>query len=163
MPLAGEDRVAYVRTWIWSGSKQAAQVQVGSSDDGIKVWLNGRVLHAFNSARSNNPGEDKIAITLNEGWNSLLAEDQQRRRAAGGRTRASGTPTAGRIEGAEVFGGAAAAAIAGAATGGSLGITSYPARQFPRQILLRLDFAARRRNGSRTAGRSAPTSMRPGG
>ena len=71
LPMSGEDRVAYVRTWIFSPARQPAQLEVGS-DDGIKVWLNGQVVHSFNSARGNNPGEDKIAVTLNEGWNQLL-------------------------------------------------------------------------------------------
>ena len=71
--LAGENRVAYLRTRIWSPKEQKARLELGS-DDGAKVWLNGQVVHANNATRPATPGEDKADVTLKEGWNPLLVK-----------------------------------------------------------------------------------------
>ena len=47
--LGGEQRVAYVRTWIYSPDERKARLELGS-DDGNKVWLNGELIHAQNNA-----------------------------------------------------------------------------------------------------------------
>jgi HEAT repeat protein len=72
----GEQRVAYLRTWINCDSQQQASLEIGS-DDGIKVWLNNSIVHANNVARSLTPGSDKANITLKQGWNSLLVKITQ--------------------------------------------------------------------------------------
>ena len=69
--FGGEQRVAYARTWIHSEQEQPARLEIGA-DDGVKVWLNGKVVHANNTFRALRPGSDKVNIKLNEGWNSLL-------------------------------------------------------------------------------------------
>jgi HEAT repeat protein len=71
--LAGENRVAYLRTRIWSPREQKAQLELGS-DDGVKVWLNGQLAHANNAERPATPGQDKADVTLAEGWNPLLVK-----------------------------------------------------------------------------------------
>ncbi len=71
--LAGDKRVAYLRTKIWSPKEQKARLEVGS-DDGVKVWLNGQVVHANNAERAVQPGEDKVDVTLKEGANSVLVK-----------------------------------------------------------------------------------------
>ncbi|HNS18954.1 MAG TPA: HEAT repeat domain-containing protein [Sedimentisphaerales bacterium] len=71
--LAGDKRVAYLRTTISSPKEQKARLEVGS-DDGVKIWLNGQVVHANNAERAVQPGEDKVDVTLKEGANSVLVK-----------------------------------------------------------------------------------------
>lgn len=71
--FAGNDRVAYLRTRIGSPKEQKAQLEIGS-DDGVKVWLNGELVHANNATRPAEPGQDKVDVTLKEGWNPLLVK-----------------------------------------------------------------------------------------
>jgi hypothetical protein len=72
----GDNRVAYIKTQIVSGQAQEAQLEMGS-DDGIKVWLNQKVVHANNSVRPCTPGSDKKKIKLNQGVNTLLLKITQ--------------------------------------------------------------------------------------
>jgi HEAT repeat protein len=74
--LGGEQRVAYARTWIYSPKKQNIRLELGS-DDGVKVWLNDHLVHANNVARALQPGSDKVDVTLNSGWNSLMLKITQ--------------------------------------------------------------------------------------
>lgn len=71
--LNGENRVAYLRARVWSPKEQKAQLELGS-DDGVKVWLNGQLVHANNVIRPAEPGQDKAPVTLKEGWNPLLVK-----------------------------------------------------------------------------------------
>lgn len=68
---AGDDRVVYLLTQVFSPAAQEARLDCGS-DDGIKVWLNGRQVHGKNEPRGNNAGDDQVKIRLEEGWNVLL-------------------------------------------------------------------------------------------
>jgi HEAT repeat protein len=69
--FGGDNRVGYLRTNVWSDTQQKAQLEIGS-DDGIKVWLNGEVVHANNVTRPASPGQDKVEVVLKQGWNDLL-------------------------------------------------------------------------------------------
>lgn len=69
----GENRVVYLKTTIISDTAQDARLDMGS-DDGIKVWLNGKVVHSNNAVRPCSPGQDKIKIRLNQGENTLLVK-----------------------------------------------------------------------------------------
>lgn len=69
--IGGEECVAYLRTRIHSPKTQAAVLELGTND-GVKVWLNGQVVHAINTGRVLEPSQDKVRINLNEGWNILL-------------------------------------------------------------------------------------------
>ena len=71
--LAGENRVAYLRTRVWSPTEQKVRLELGS-DDGVKVWLGGRLVHANNATRPAEPGQDTAEVTLKEGWNLLLVK-----------------------------------------------------------------------------------------
>ena len=71
--LAGDNRVAYFRTKVVSPKEQKARLELGS-DDGVKVWLNGQLVHANNAVRPVTPGEDKADVTLKEGVNVLLVK-----------------------------------------------------------------------------------------
>ena len=74
--FGGDNRVAYVKTEIVSPKAQDALLEIGS-DDGNKVWLNGKVVHAVNTTRACKPGEDKVKISLKEGANVLLIKVTQ--------------------------------------------------------------------------------------
>ena len=62
--------VMYLKTQIYSPKAQQALLLLGS-DDGIKAWLNGKLVHGNNTERSLGP-EDRVEVALNEGWNKLL-------------------------------------------------------------------------------------------
>jgi hypothetical protein len=66
-----QNAAAYLQARIWSSREQKATLQLGS-DDGVKVWLNGNVVHAKNVARGVSPDEDKVPVTLQAGTNELL-------------------------------------------------------------------------------------------
>ena len=74
--LGGEQRVAYARTWLFAPSQQKARLEIGS-DDGVKLWLDGRLVHANNVARNLQPGSDNVEVTLNQGWNPVLLKVTQ--------------------------------------------------------------------------------------
>ena len=72
----GNDRVAYLKTQLIAEQEQEALLEMGS-DDGIKVWLNGRVVHSNNATRPCAPGQDKKKIRLAQGPNTLLVKITQ--------------------------------------------------------------------------------------
>jgi HEAT repeat protein len=74
--LAGDERVAYLKTQITSERDQEARLEIGS-DDGVKVWLNDKVVHANNVIRACTPGEDKVKVSLSRGVNRLLLKVTQ--------------------------------------------------------------------------------------
>lgn len=75
-PMPGENRVAYLRAAIQTDAAQKALLELGS-DDGIKVWLNGEVVHANNAVRPCTPGQDKVNVSLKPGENVLLLKVTQ--------------------------------------------------------------------------------------
>ncbi|HUU93869.1 MAG TPA: hypothetical protein VM238_21965, partial [Phycisphaerae bacterium] len=72
----GDNRAAYVLTNVWSPAAQAVRLEMGS-DDGIKVWINGKVVHSNNATRPCRPGEDKANADLKQGWNKVLVKITQ--------------------------------------------------------------------------------------
>lgn len=74
--LGGDQRVAYLRSEVWSPQEQQVLFEIGS-DDGVKVWLNGAEIHAKNVMRGLNPGEDKVPAELLEGSNTVLLKVSQ--------------------------------------------------------------------------------------
>jgi hypothetical protein len=74
--IGGQQRAAYARTWIRSAKEQHVRLEIGS-DDGVKVWLNGVIVHANNVARALLPGSDQVEVTLNQGWNPLMLKVTQ--------------------------------------------------------------------------------------
>ncbi|MCX8064742.1 MAG: HEAT repeat domain-containing protein [Candidatus Hydrogenedentes bacterium] len=74
--LGGENRVAYLKTYIWSDEEQDAKLLLGS-DDGVRVWLNGERVFGRNVNRGCNPDDDTIDVHLRKGWNELLAKIRQ--------------------------------------------------------------------------------------
>ncbi len=72
----GENRVAYMKTRFRSDSARAVILEIGS-DDGVKAWLNGELIHGRNVARAFNPGEDEVSVKIKKGWNDLLLKITQ--------------------------------------------------------------------------------------
>jgi len=72
----GDNRVAYLKSNIFSDKEQKVSLEFGS-DDGIKVWLNGRQVLANNATRACEPGQEKIEVTLEKGKNTLLLKITQ--------------------------------------------------------------------------------------
>ena len=62
---------AYMRTQIWSPAGQGARLELGS-DDAIKVWLNGKLVHANYANRGMSPRQDLVDVKLRNGWNELV-------------------------------------------------------------------------------------------
>jgi hypothetical protein len=68
---AGSNCAGYLYVEIVSPTQQPARLQMGS-DDGIKVWLNGEVVHSNNVARGLTLNSDTAMVTLKRGSNRLL-------------------------------------------------------------------------------------------
>jgi HEAT repeat protein len=69
--IGGVNRVAYARAFVWSPSEQAVRLLVGS-DDGVKVWVNGTLVHALNAQRALTLDQDRAEAELQQGWNELM-------------------------------------------------------------------------------------------
>ncbi|MDQ2731806.1 MAG: hypothetical protein M3Y56_09125, partial [Armatimonadota bacterium] len=93
----GEQRVAYLRTAVWADGPRDLVLELGS-DDGVKAWWNGKVVAADNTQRAVAPGQDKVKVHAEKGWNPLLLKITQNNQgwAACARiTNADGSPAAG--------------------------------------------------------------------
>src|SRR5205823_9759192 len=64
--LGGEQRVAYLRTAVWSDAARDLVLELGS-DDGVKAWWNGGVVVARNTARALAPGQEKVSVAVKPG------------------------------------------------------------------------------------------------
>jgi len=62
---------AYMRTQIWAPENQDARLELGS-DDSIKVWLNGKLVHANYANRGMSPRQDIVDVKLRNGLNELM-------------------------------------------------------------------------------------------
>ena len=71
--FGGEQRVAYMKTTLRSAKVQEVLFAAGS-DDAIKVWLNGELIHAKNAQRPINPMDDKFRGRLKPGDNTVLCK-----------------------------------------------------------------------------------------
>jgi len=68
-----DDAVAYAYTEIESIHQRETVLKCGS-DDGIKIWLNGKVVHSFDGARGHQAGQDQAPIFLQAGVNRMLVK-----------------------------------------------------------------------------------------
>ncbi|UCG47611.1 MAG: DUF1080 domain-containing protein [Phycisphaerales bacterium] len=66
-----ENAAAYLQARLWSDSDQQVGLELGS-DDGVKVWLNGQVVHTNNASRAVAAGQDKFKVGVKRGWNDLM-------------------------------------------------------------------------------------------
>ncbi len=72
----GEQRVAYLRTQFEVPEAKTTTLEI-FSDDGVKVWLNGQIVHANNTMRPIMPDPDRVRITLAQGVNRLMLKVTQ--------------------------------------------------------------------------------------
>ncbi len=71
-----EDAVAYAYTRI--SRKEAGKIFLSlGTDDGVKVWLNGKLVHRVVMMRALTLDEDGLALEVNAGENHLLLKIQQ--------------------------------------------------------------------------------------
>ena len=98
--LGGDNRVAYLRTHVHSPEARKARLEIGS-DDGVKAWLNGKVVHENNTGRGVTPGQDKAQVSLQKGWNTLMLKITQGGGGWGACARIRG-PQGGEIEGLRI-------------------------------------------------------------
>jgi ferric-dicitrate binding protein FerR (iron transport regulator) len=66
-----EDVAAYLKTRLCSPAEQDVLLELGS-DDAVKVWLNGTLVHGNNADRAIEPRQDMAAVRLRTGWNDIL-------------------------------------------------------------------------------------------
>ncbi len=73
---SGIHRVAYLRTRIQSKEARTVQLDI-YTDDGVKVWFNGEVVHGINVGRGLPVTPDKVNVKLKEGTNELMLKVTQ--------------------------------------------------------------------------------------
>ncbi len=77
LPTAGgEQCVVYIRTRVFAPKEMNARLEIGS-DDGVKLWVNGKLIHSNNVLRPIVAGQDKAQAALKEGWNDFLLKITQ--------------------------------------------------------------------------------------
>lgn len=70
--LYGFDQaVAYLRTEITSDRQKPARLEI-YTDDGVKAWFNGKLVHENNISRGIPEEPDKVNVALNKGTNNLM-------------------------------------------------------------------------------------------
>ncbi len=70
-PIGGDNKVIYMRAELTVPADTAARLEIGS-DDGVKAWMNGALVHQLNASRPVTAGQDKVAVNLKAGVNKLL-------------------------------------------------------------------------------------------
>ena len=70
-PDLAEHTVSYCCIGVLSENEKDVVLSIGS-DDGVKVWLNGKLVHANKARRGAVRGEDKVPARLQKGFNLLL-------------------------------------------------------------------------------------------
>jgi len=68
--------VAYAACDLDSDADREVELAIGS-DDGVKVWVNGKVVHAKQLQRGYRPKEDRVIVRLNKGRNRLVMKITQ--------------------------------------------------------------------------------------
>lgn len=68
-----EQTIAYGLTYVFSPEDRKAQLLIGS-DDGVRIWLNDKLIHTNPAYRGAYPDQDRIPVALKKGWNKLLVK-----------------------------------------------------------------------------------------
>jgi hypothetical protein len=63
--------VVYALAYVYSPKDQTLPLLLGS-DDGVKVFLNGKEIHRVLMIRIAEPDQDRVPLALEKGWNTLL-------------------------------------------------------------------------------------------
>jgi len=80
--VAGDQCVVYLKTRVESPREAKVRLEIGS-DDGAKLWVNGKLVHANNVMRPLVPGQDKAEATLKQGQNDFLLKVTQNNMGCG--------------------------------------------------------------------------------
>jgi WD40 repeat protein/serine/threonine protein kinase/Tfp pilus assembly protein PilF len=64
---------AYALAYVYSKTEQEVALLAGS-DDGVRLWLNGQLIHHNPAVRIAAPDQDRIPAKLRRGWNTVLAK-----------------------------------------------------------------------------------------
>jgi WD40 repeat protein/serine/threonine protein kinase/tetratricopeptide (TPR) repeat protein len=64
---------AYALMRVYSPARQRVAILLGS-DDGVRLWLNGQLVHENPAWRKAVPDDDAVPASLEAGWNTLLAK-----------------------------------------------------------------------------------------
>ncbi len=80
--VGGDQCVVYLKTRVFTPIAQPVALALGS-DDGIKLWVNGELVHANNATRGLTPGQDHAKANLRQGWNDFLAKITQQTAGCG--------------------------------------------------------------------------------
>ncbi len=68
--------MAYALTYIHSPRELDTQIGAGSND-GVRLWLNDRLIHHPSVTRHASPNEDIVAVNFQKGWNKVLVKIDQ--------------------------------------------------------------------------------------
>lgn len=74
-----DNKVAYAFCYILSDKEQTTHFLFGS-DDGAKVWINGKLVYKIYIGRALIPGQDRFTAKLQKGLNRVLVKVSQRTR-----------------------------------------------------------------------------------
>jgi len=74
--VGGDHCVVYLKTRVYAPQEQPVLLAIGT-DDGIKLWVNGELVHAHNAVRGLTPDQDQAQARLKQGWNDFLAKITQ--------------------------------------------------------------------------------------
>ncbi len=66
-----ERGIVYGHVRVFSPEERETVMLVGS-DDGVRIWLNGELIHTNPAYRGAYPDQDLVPATLKKGWNTLL-------------------------------------------------------------------------------------------
>jgi WD40 repeat protein/serine/threonine protein kinase/Tfp pilus assembly protein PilF len=64
---------AYALAYVFAGADQDVILWTGS-DDEMRLWLNGQLIHEFPTGRAPAPDQDRVPARLRRGWNTVLAK-----------------------------------------------------------------------------------------
>jgi len=68
-----EQVVVYALAYVHSPRAMKTGLLLGS-DDGVRVWINGRLVHSNPAYRGAYPDQDRVAVALDAGWNTVLVK-----------------------------------------------------------------------------------------
>jgi hypothetical protein len=66
-----EQAIVYGLAYVHSPEDRSADLLLGS-DDGVRVWINGGIVHTNPVYRAARPDSDRVAVRLTKGWNKVL-------------------------------------------------------------------------------------------
>jgi hypothetical protein len=66
-----EQAIVYALAHVLSPDDREATLLLGS-DDGVRVWVNGEIVHTNPTYRAAEPDLDRVSVRLKKGWNKVL-------------------------------------------------------------------------------------------